>query len=75
MKNKRENSSVPRGVQDRRGFDFGAPKGCPESRIVAERRKRYVDLISGPDWVAYKALLGTYQTAIDKSFLDVLGSP
>ena len=75
MKNKRERSSVPRKAQDRRGFDFGTPAGCPESRIVAERRKRNVDLISRPDWVAYKGLLGSYQSAIDKSFLEVFGSP
>jgi hypothetical protein len=75
MKNKRERSSVSRKAQDRRGFDFGTPAGCPESRIVAERRKRKVDLISGPDWAAYKALLGSHQRAIDKSFLDVFGSP
>ena len=75
MRNQLERSSAPRTIQDRRGFDFGAPMGGPESRIVAERRMRNVDLITGPDWVSYKALLGTYQTAIDKSFLDVFGSP
>lgn len=75
MNNKREKSSISRKTQDRRGFDFGTPAGCPESRIVAERRKCKVDLISGPDWLAYKALLGSYQGAIDKSFLEVFGSP
>ena len=70
MNNKRTRSSVPRKAQDRRGRDFGSPAGCPESRIVAERRKRNVDFISGSDWMAYKALLGSYQRAIDKSFLD-----
>jgi len=75
MKNKRGRPSVPRQAQDRRGFDFGTPAGCPESRSFVERRKRHVDLISGPDWAAYKALLGSYQSAIDKSFLEVFGSP
>ena len=75
MKSKRETSSVRRKAQDRRGFDFGTPAGCTESRMVAERRKRNVDLISGPDWAAYKALLGSHQRAIDKSFFKVFGSP
>ena len=75
MNNKRERSSVSRKAQDRRGFNFGTPAGCPESRIVLERRKRNVDLITGPDWAAYKALLGSYQRTFDKSFFEVFGSP
>jgi len=65
---------VPREVQNRRGFDFGAPVDWPESRSVEERRKVHVDVISKPDWLAYKALLGSYQHAIDKSFMDIFGS-
>jgi len=73
MKDKRENSSIPRRTQDRRGLDFGTPADCAADRIVAERGKRDVDLISGPDWAACKALLGSYQSALDKSFRDVFG--
>jgi hypothetical protein len=65
---------VPRKTQNRRGFDFGAPVDWPESRAVEERRKLHVDVISKPDWLAYRALLGTYQHAIDKSFMDIFGS-
>ena len=65
---------IPREVQNRRGVDFGAPAERPESRSVEERRKVHVDVISKPDWLAYKALLGIYQHTIDKSFMDIFGS-
>jgi hypothetical protein len=65
---------VPRAVQNRRGFDFGAPVDWPESRASEERRKLHVDAISKADWLAYKELLGIYQHAIDKSFMDIFGS-
>lgn len=75
MRNEFERLSAPRTIQDRRAFDFGVSAGDPESRIVTERRLHNVDLITCSDWVAYKTLLGTYQTAIDKSFLEIFGSP
>ena len=65
---------VSRKAQNRRGFDFGAPADWPECRAVEERRKFHVDVISKPDWLAYKALLGIYQNTIDKSFMDIFGS-
>jgi len=65
---------VSRKVQNRRGFDFGAPVDWPESRTVEERRKRHVDVISKSDWLAHKSLLGIYQQTIDKAFLDIFGS-
>jgi len=65
---------VSRKVQNRRGFDFGAPVDWPENRTVEERRKRHVDAISKSDWLAHKSLLGIYQQTIDKAFMDIFGS-
>ena len=72
--NEHARAFVPRGIQNRRGFDFGAPVDWPESRAVEERRKLHVDVISKPDWLAYKALLGTYQQTIDEAFTEIFDS-
>jgi len=67
-------AQIPRNVQDRRGLDFGRPEGSLASRRFVKRRKLHIDLISKSDWLKHRELLGSYQRAIDKSFLEIFGS-
>ena len=74
MSNEGTKAPTPRRCQNRRDSGSGPSLGQPARRFVVDRRKLHGDAISRHEWLTCKALLGSYQHAIDKSFLEVFGS-
>jgi len=74
MSNEGTRAPTPRRCQNRRDSDSGPTLGQPERRVVVDRRKLHGDAISRDEWLTCRALLGSYQHTIDKSFLEIFGS-
>jgi hypothetical protein len=74
MSNEGTKSPTPRKSQNRRDLDSGPSIGQPDRRVVVERRELHGDANSRHEWLTGKALLGSYQHTIDKSFLEIFGS-